>query len=100
MSRQAPADAEVTALVHAAAAAPSMHNAQPWLFRYFRHSRTFDLHADFERRMPHSDPGARALHLGCGAAPLNLRVRPTTAGPRKPSWCRTPPTGRCSPECG
>ncbi|WPP28001.1 Acg family FMN-binding oxidoreductase [Streptomyces sp. CL7] len=74
MSRQAPADAEVTALVHAAAAAPSMHNAQPWLFRYFRHSRTFDLHADLERGMPHSDPGARALHLGCGAALLNLRV--------------------------
>jgi hypothetical protein len=74
VSRQAPADEQVTALAHAAAAAPSMHNAQPWLFRYFQHSCTFEVHADFERTMPHSDPDTRALHIGCGAALLNLRV--------------------------
>lgn len=74
MSRQAPADEQVTALAHAAAAAPSMHNAQPWFFRYFRRSRTFEIHADFERTMPHSDPDTRGLHIGCGAALLNLRV--------------------------
>ncbi|WP_238488706.1 nitroreductase [Streptomyces sp. UNOC14_S4] len=51
-----------------------MHNAQPWRFRYARGSRTFRLYADFERAMPHSDPDARALHLGCGAALFNLRV--------------------------
>ncbi|MEV0598904.1 nitroreductase family protein [Streptomyces sp. NPDC050315] len=61
-------------LVHDAAAAPSMHNAQPWSFRYFRSNRTFHLRADFDRVMPHSDPDTRALHLGCGAALLNLRV--------------------------
>lgn len=57
-------DARVAELVREAAAAPSMHNAQPWRFRYARGSRTFRLYADFERVMPHSDPDARALHLG------------------------------------
>ncbi|WP_328727420.1 Acg family FMN-binding oxidoreductase [Streptomyces sp. NBC_00259] len=61
-------------MVYDAAAAPSMHNAQPWRFRYFQGSRTFHLRADFDRVMPHSDPDARALHLGCGAALLNLRT--------------------------
>ncbi|WP_437063564.1 Acg family FMN-binding oxidoreductase [Streptomyces sp. enrichment culture] len=64
----------MTALVGDAAAAPSMHNAQPWRFRYLRHSRTFELRADFDRAMPHADPRTRALHIGCGAALLNLRV--------------------------
>ncbi|MFE6286067.1 Acg family FMN-binding oxidoreductase [Streptomyces sp. NPDC057877] len=69
-----PSDERVAALVQDAVAAPSMHNAQPWRFRYSRRDRTFTLHADFERAMPHSDPDARGLHLGCGAALLNLRA--------------------------
>ncbi len=45
--RQQPLPEErVTALVHDAAAAPSMHNAQPWRFRYFQGSRTFHVRAD------------------------------------------------------
>ncbi|RLU89262.1 nitroreductase [Streptomyces griseocarneus] len=67
-------------LVRDATAAPSMHNAQPWRFRYARGSRTFRLYADFGRAMPHSDPDARALHLGCGAALFNLRVAVAHAG--------------------
>ncbi|WP_328288266.1 hypothetical protein [Streptomyces blattellae] len=51
-----------------------MHNAQSWHFRYFQGSRTFHLSADPERAIPHSDPDNRALHLGRGAALLNLRV--------------------------
>ncbi|MFE2810395.1 Acg family FMN-binding oxidoreductase [Streptomyces nigra] len=74
MNPTAPSDEETAALVRDAVAAPSMHNAQPWRFRYLRRARTFDVLADFERAMPHSDPHARALHLGCGAAVLNLRV--------------------------
>lgn len=73
-------DARVAELVRDAAAAPSMHNAQPWRFRYTRGDRTFRLYADFERRMPHADPDARALHLGCGAALFNLRVAVAHAG--------------------
>ncbi|WP_326766190.1 nitroreductase [Streptomyces sp. NBC_01591] len=74
MSTHALTDTVVTDLVADATAAPSMHNAQPWLFRYGRLSRTIALRADFERRMPEADPSTRALHVGCGAALLNLRV--------------------------
>ncbi|MFI0539524.1 Acg family FMN-binding oxidoreductase [Streptomyces sp. WSLK1-3] len=74
MNPRAPSDNQVAALVHDAAAAPSMHNAQPWRFRYLRHTRTLELHADLKRTMPHADPDTRHLHLGCGAALFNLRV--------------------------
>jgi hypothetical protein len=74
MSAQTPTDTVVTDLVADATAAPSMHNAQPWLFRYARGERTLALRADFERAMPEADPATRALHVGCGAALLNLRV--------------------------
>jgi hypothetical protein len=57
-----------------------MHNAQPWRFRYFRGSRTFQVRADFERSIAHADAENRALHLGCGAALLNLRVAAAHAG--------------------
>ncbi|WP_424886930.1 Acg family FMN-binding oxidoreductase [Streptomyces sp. XH2] len=73
-------DTSVAQLVGDAAAAPSMHNAQPWRFRYARGSGTFRVYADFERTMPHSDPEGRALHLGCGAALFNLRVAVANAG--------------------
>lgn len=74
--------ASVTALVADATAAPSMHNAQPWRFRYLRDSRTVQLRADLERAMPRTDPDHRALHLGCGAALFNLRVAAVHAGLR------------------
>ncbi|GHJ29465.1 MULTISPECIES: Acg family FMN-binding oxidoreductase [Streptomyces] len=67
-------EAVVTALVRDATAAPSMHNAQPWRFRYVRHTRAFQLRADLRGALPHSDPELRALHIGCGAALMNLRV--------------------------
>ncbi|MFF4948762.1 Acg family FMN-binding oxidoreductase [Streptomyces chattanoogensis] len=70
----------VMALATDAATAPSMHNAQPWHFRYCRHSRTFDVRADLGRALPHADPDNRALHIGCGAALLNLRVAAAHAG--------------------
>ncbi|MFC8419824.1 Acg family FMN-binding oxidoreductase [Streptomyces sp. NPDC057236] len=64
----------VTALVAEAAAAPSMHNAQPWRFRFLTGERVLLLRADPERAMPRSDPDDRALYIGCGAALFNLRV--------------------------
>ncbi|MEU6682336.1 nitroreductase [Streptomyces sp. NPDC046832] len=69
----------VTGLVAEAAAAPSMHNAQPWRFRYLTAERVLLLRADPERAMPRSDPDDRALHIGCGAALFNLRVAATHA---------------------
>jgi nitroreductase len=65
---------DVTALVSAATAAPSLHNAQPWRFRYHSGSRTFELWADLDRAMPRTDPDHCGLHLGCAAALFNLRV--------------------------
>ncbi|MFJ9665040.1 Acg family FMN-binding oxidoreductase [Streptomyces sp. NPDC101219] len=73
-------DRTVTALVAEAAAAPSMHNAQPWRFRHLVARRVLQLRADLERAMPRSDPDNRALHLGCGAALFNLRVAAAHAG--------------------
>lgn len=64
----------VVALVSAATAAPSLHNAQPWSFRHHSATRTVELRPDLGRAMPRSDPDHRALHLGCGAALLNLRA--------------------------
>ncbi|MFI7413518.1 Acg family FMN-binding oxidoreductase [Streptomyces sp. NPDC049627] len=70
----------VAKLVTEAATAPSMHNAQPWRFRFLTGERRMLLYADPERAMPHSDPDNRALHIGCGAALLNLRVAAAHAG--------------------
>ncbi|MFF8916732.1 Acg family FMN-binding oxidoreductase [Streptomyces sp. NPDC015032] len=74
MLSQPPDDTTLTGLVADATAAPSMHNAQPWQFRYTRAGRTLTLLADLDRVMPEADPAARALYIGCGAALLNLRV--------------------------
>jgi len=70
----------VTALVAAATAAPSLHNAQPWRFRHVSGSRTLELRADLDRAMPKADPDLRGLHLGCGAALFNLRVAVADGG--------------------
>jgi hypothetical protein len=70
----------VARLVAEAAAAPSMHNAQPWRFRFLTGEGVLLLRADPERAMPRSDPGDRALHIGCGAALFNLRVAAAYAG--------------------
>ncbi|WP_406710127.1 Acg family FMN-binding oxidoreductase [Streptomyces edwardsiae] len=74
MNRRTLSDGHVTHLVRDAAAAPSMHNTQPWRFRYLRGGRVLEMRAAPGRVLPHSDPRQRALHLGCGAALLNLRV--------------------------
>lgn len=76
-----PLDAStVKSLVADAAFAPSMHNAQPWKFRFRQAARTFEVRSDLERAMPHADPTTRALHIGCGAAVFNLRVAAAHAG--------------------
>ncbi|MFF2009486.1 Acg family FMN-binding oxidoreductase [Streptomyces sp. NPDC058195] len=67
-------DTTLRDLVGDAVAAPSMHNAQPWRFLFRRSSRTLALRAEFGREMPEADPSTRGLHVGCGAALLNLRV--------------------------
>ncbi|MFE0512215.1 Acg family FMN-binding oxidoreductase [Streptomyces sp. NPDC058964] len=70
----------VAEIVAAAVAAPSMHNAQPWRFRFVTSDGSLLLFADLDRAMPKSDPDNRALHIGCGAALFNLRVAAAHAG--------------------
>jgi hypothetical protein len=70
----------VTALVEDATAAPSLHNAQPWKFRFHHGSGALLLYADLERGLPKTDPDNRGLHLGCGAALFNLRVAALARG--------------------
>ncbi|MZF87713.1 nitroreductase [Streptomyces sp. SID5643] len=74
MAEQPLDEKTATMLVAEATAAPSMHNAQPWRFRYLSGEQVLHLRADPDRAMPRSDPDNRALHIGCGAALLNLRV--------------------------
>jgi nitroreductase len=79
-SASSPRGEVVENLVRDACMAPSMHNAQPWRFRYSRGGDSIELRAVPERAVPHADPELRALHLGCGAALFNLRVAAQSAG--------------------
>ncbi|WP_432193197.1 Acg family FMN-binding oxidoreductase [Streptomyces sp. bgisy027] len=75
-----PGPQDVTDLVGYAVRAPSMHNAQPWSFRFLAGEHQLHLRADLARAMPRADPRHRALHIGCGAALFNLRVAAAHAG--------------------
>lgn len=70
----------IAGLLDAAAAAPSMHNTQPWQFRVLGASDTIELRADPERVLPYSDPAGRAVHIACGAALFNLCLAAAVAG--------------------
>jgi hypothetical protein len=64
------------ALAALAAAAPSLHNAQPWLFRVgIDH---VDVLLDRSRLLPIADPTTRQGHLGLGAAVFLLRLALST----------------------
>jgi hypothetical protein len=67
-------------LLRAAVAAPSMHNAQPWLFRMSDGNRLIDVSTDPARQLRYSDPSGRAAHIACGAALFNLCVAARIAG--------------------
>jgi hypothetical protein len=63
---------EIRWAVEQACRAPSVHNTQPWRFRFA--DRTFELWADTSRGLTASDPDGRELVISCGAALYNLRV--------------------------
>jgi hypothetical protein len=70
-----PLDADtLEELASAAAAAPSLHNTQPWRHRLDRATATLELRAAPERLLPETDPHGRALHLSAGASLFNLRL--------------------------
>ena len=57
-------------IVEAAAAAPSSHNTQPWIFK--KEQDGLILMPDFSKRLPIVDPHNRALFISLGAALENL----------------------------
>jgi nitroreductase len=61
---------QIAGLLDTAGRAPSLHNAQPWLFRIL--PDVIELHADLRRRLPVADPEDRELRIGCGAALFTL----------------------------
>lgn len=63
---------QVRSVLLAAAAAPSLLNSQPWLFRCTPDG--IELHADLDRAVPAADPDRREMLLACGAALLNARL--------------------------
>jgi nitroreductase len=69
-------------LVATATRAPSVHNTQPWLFRFV--DGAMELRADPSRGLRISDPGARELMISCGAAlyTLELAIRRLGLEPR------------------
>jgi nitroreductase len=66
------------ALLAAAVAAPSMHNTQPWRFRFV--GRTVEVYRDRDRELPAEDPSRRMLFVSLGAAIFNLRVAAAARG--------------------
>jgi len=69
---------QVREVVEAATLAPSVHNTQPWRFRWDGTALT--VHEDASRGLPVLDPDGRERLLSCGAAILNARLLLTYLG--------------------
>jgi hypothetical protein len=64
--------AELRFVAHAAAAAPSVHNTQPWCFA--KHQHAIRLYANPDYKLTCADPAGREMLISCGAALFNLRM--------------------------
>jgi hypothetical protein len=67
-------ESDVSWVVAQATRAPSVHNTQPWRFRWDRKGHAFDVMADWSRGLNVSDPHGRELTMSCGAALVNLEL--------------------------
>jgi nitroreductase len=73
--------------VGSAAAAPSLHNTQPWRFRYDRSTDTVQVRADRSRVLKIADPAGWGMRLALGAATYNLTLAFAVAGqPMEVAW--------------
>jgi nitroreductase len=77
-SQAGPTEADRDAMLQAAVAAPSMHNTQPWRFRFT--GWTAEVYRDRRRELPAEDLSRRMLFISLGAAILNLRVAAAARG--------------------
>ncbi|MGW4477514.1 Acg family FMN-binding oxidoreductase [Rhodococcus triatomae] len=66
----------VRTAVDLACRAPSVHNSQPWRWRYY--AGRLDLFADSDRLLTSADPRGRQLFISCGAALDHLTVAMTS----------------------
>jgi nitroreductase len=66
-------DGVLRRIIESAAAAPSIHNTQPWQFTVVADD-LLEVHADPDRALWVSDPRARALYMSCGAALFNIKT--------------------------
>lgn len=73
-----PSGPEREVLLRAAVSAPSMHNTQPWRFRFAPDA--IGVYRDRSRELAAEDADGRMLHLSLGAACLNLRVAAAKLG--------------------
>ncbi|WP_084965791.1 Acg family FMN-binding oxidoreductase [Thermoactinospora rubra] len=69
----------------AAGQAPSVHNTQPWRFRFVG-EEFVELFADRDRQLQAGDPRGRSLLVSCGAALFNMRVALRAACRRPVIW--------------
>jgi nitroreductase len=66
VSAHFPDNETIRAALSLATRAPSVHNSQPWRWGVGPHS--LHLFADYDRRLPNTDPDNRDLLLSCGAS--------------------------------
>lgn len=78
MDQNLPDAYTVRAAVALAVRAPSVHNTQPWTWRFS--GRTVDLRADESRLLRHTDPEGRDLLVSCGCVLHHFTVAATALG--------------------
>jgi nitroreductase len=71
-------DGDRQELLRLTVAAPSMHNTQPWRFRF--RGWVVEVYRDRERELPAEDPARRMVFVTLGAAIFNLRVAAASLG--------------------